>query len=158
MEPITIKPSQLKSHLTKRFWIYTSTMENCQFQLETLEIEDANNCTQEYYLFIHIYKNKVDMEAELKEILKHLDLLAGGDDQYFDYNPDALETCIKLALVIGKLDDYYPQIMGKLKTYLDDPDIQSGEEESIDEYGKIYDDFYGYVKSIQSEMLDIMQG
>lgn len=158
MEPITIKPYQLKSHLTHRFWIYTSTMENCQFQLETLEIEDANNCPQEYYPFIHIYKNRVAMETELKEILKHLDLTAGGDDQYFDYNPDALETCIKLALVIGKLDDYYPQIMGKLKTYLDHPDIQSGEEEFIDEYGKIYDDFYRYVKSIQSEILDIMQG
>lgn len=85
MEPITIKPNQLKSHITRRFWIYTSTMENCQFQLKTLEIEDANNCTQEYYPFIHIYKNRVAMETELKEILKHLDLTAGGDDQYFDY-------------------------------------------------------------------------
>lgn len=86
--------------------------------------------------FLYIYDNEEDLTTDLNNILLDLDLIEGCDDQYYDYNPDALEMVIYGAYVSGQTDNYAPLIRQKCQKYLTDFDALPEDEqpEFMDEY------------------------
>ena len=54
-----------------------------------------------------------------KKSLNQMDLLRGGDDQYFDYNVDELDMVLYGATLILEQEKYKPLILAQLQHYQD---------------------------------------
>lgn len=70
-------------------------------------------------LWVYTYSDKKSLELELMEILNQMDLLRGGDDQYFDYNVDELDMVLYGATIIHEQEKYKPLILAQLQYYQD---------------------------------------
>ena len=70
-------------------------------------------------LWVYTYADKKSLELDLMEILNQMDLLRGGDDQYFDYNVDELDMVLYGATIILEQEKYKPLIMEKFQYYKD---------------------------------------
>ena len=70
-------------------------------------------------LWVYTYSNKKSLELDLIEILNQMDLLRGGDDQYFDYNVDELDMVLYGATLILEQEKYKPLILAQLQYYQD---------------------------------------
>ena len=70
-------------------------------------------------LWVYTYSDKKSLELDLMEILNQMDLLRGGDDQYFDYNVDELDMVLYGATLILEQEKYKPLIMEKFQYYKD---------------------------------------
>ena len=84
-------------------------------------------------LWVYTYSDKKSLELDLMEILNQMDLLRGGDDQYFDYNVDELDMVLYGATLILEQEKYKPLIMQKFQHYKDNFDEEEHAEE-IDYY------------------------
>lgn len=83
-------------------------------------------------LWVYTYADKESLELDLMEILNQMDLLRGGDDQYFDYNVDELDMVLYGATLILEQEKYKPLILAQLQHYQDCFD--EGEHIEIDYY------------------------
>lgn len=79
-------------------------------------------------LWVYTYADKESLELDLMEILNQMDLLRGGDDQYFDYNVDEVDMVLYGATLILEQEKYKPLILQKLQDYQDNFD----EEEHLE--------------------------
>lgn len=79
------------------------------------EISDSSLET----LWVYTYSDKKSLELDLMEILNQMDLLRGGDDQYFDYNVDELDMVLYGATLILEQEKYKPLILAQLQHYQD---------------------------------------
>lgn len=70
-------------------------------------------------LWVYTYVDKESLELDLMEILNQMDLLRGGDDQYFDYNVDELDMVLYGATLILEQEKYKPLILAQLQHYQD---------------------------------------
>lgn len=70
-------------------------------------------------LWVYTYADKESLELDLMEILNQMDLLRGGDDQYFYYNVDELEMVLYGAILIFEQEKYKPLILVQLQHYQD---------------------------------------
>lgn len=70
-------------------------------------------------LWVYTYSDKKSLELDLMEILNQMDLLRGGDDQYFDYNIDELDMVLYGATLILEQEKYKPLILAQLQHYQD---------------------------------------
>lgn len=70
-------------------------------------------------LWVYTYSDKKSLELDLMEILNQMDLLRGGDDQYFDYNVDELDMVLYGATLILEQEKYKPLILAQLQHYRD---------------------------------------
>lgn len=70
-------------------------------------------------LWVYTYADKESLELDLMEILNQMDLLRGGDDQYFDYNVDELDMVLYGATLILEQEKYKPLILAQLQHYQD---------------------------------------
>lgn len=70
-------------------------------------------------LWVYTYADKESLELDLMEILNQMDLLRGGDDQYFDYNVDELDMILYGATLILEQEKYKPLILAQLQHYQD---------------------------------------
>lgn len=70
-------------------------------------------------LWVYTYSDKKSLELDLMEILNQMDLLRGGDDQYFDYNVDELDMVLYGATIILEQEKYKPLILAQLQHYQD---------------------------------------
>lgn len=70
-------------------------------------------------LWVYTYSDKKSLELDLMEILNQMDLLKGGDDQYFDYNVDELDMVLYGATLILEQEKYKPLILAQLQHYQD---------------------------------------
>lgn len=70
-------------------------------------------------LWVYTYADKESLELDLMEILNQMDLLRGGDDQYFDYNIDELDMVLYGATLILEQEKYKPLILAQLQHYQD---------------------------------------
>jgi hypothetical protein len=70
-------------------------------------------------LWVYTYSDKKSLELDLMEILNQMDLLKGGDDQYFDYNIDELDMVLYGATIILEQEKYKPLILAQLQHYRD---------------------------------------
>lgn len=70
-------------------------------------------------LWVYTYSDKKSLELDLMEILNQMDLLRGGDDQYFDYNVDEVDMVLYGATLILEQEKYKPLIMQKFQHYKD---------------------------------------
>lgn len=84
-------------------------------------------------LWVYTYADKESLELDLMEILNQMDLLRGGDDQYFDYNVDELDMVLYGATLILEQEKYKPLILQKLQDYQDNFDEEE-HSEIIDYY------------------------
>ena len=84
-------------------------------------------------LWVYTYADKESLELDLMEILNQMDLLEGGDDQYFDYNVDELDMVLYGATLILEQEKYKPLILQKLEHYHDNFDEEE-HAEIIDYY------------------------
>lgn len=84
-------------------------------------------------LWVYTYADKESLELDLMEILNQMDLLRGGDDQYFDYNVDELDMVLYGATLILEQEKYKPLILAQLQHYQDCFDEEEHAEE-IDYY------------------------
>ena len=84
-------------------------------------------------LWVYTYSDKKSLELDLMEILNQMDLLRGGDDQYFDYNVDELDMVLYGATLILEQEKYKPLILQKLQDYQDNFDEEE-HSEIIDYY------------------------
>lgn len=80
-------------------------------------------------LWVYTYSDKKSLELDLMEILNQMDLLRGGDDQYFDYNVDELDMVLYGATIIQEQEKYKPLIMQKFQHYKDNFDEEEHAEE-----------------------------
>ena len=80
------------------------------------------------YLWVYTYADKESMEKDLDHLINQMDLLEGGDDQYFDYSPDELNMVLYGATLLDKQRKYKPLILQKLQQYQEGFD----EEEHIE--------------------------
>lgn len=69
--------------------------------------------------WVYTYADKESLELDLMEILNQMDLLRGGDDQYFDYNVDELDMVLYGATIILEQEKYKPLILAQLQHYQD---------------------------------------
>lgn len=69
--------------------------------------------------WLYTYADKESLELDLMEILNQMDLLRGGDDQYFDYNVDELDMVLYGATLILEQEKYKPLILAQLQHYQD---------------------------------------
>lgn len=69
-------------------------------------------------LWVYTYADKESLELDLMEILNQMDLLRGGDDQYFD-NVDELDMVLYGATLILEQEKYKPLILAQLQHYQD---------------------------------------
>ena len=70
-------------------------------------------------LWVYTYADKESLELDLMETLNQMDLLRGGDDQYFDYNVDELDMVLYGATLILEQEKYKPLILAQLQHYQD---------------------------------------
>lgn len=70
-------------------------------------------------IWVYTYSDKKSLELDLMEILNQMDLLRGGDDQYFDYNIDELDMVLYGATIILEQEKYKPLILAQLQHYQD---------------------------------------
>lgn len=70
-------------------------------------------------LWVYTYSDKKSLELDLMKILNQMDLLRGGDDQYFDYNVDELDMVLYGATLILEQEKYKPLILAQLQHYQD---------------------------------------
>lgn len=84
-------------------------------------------------LWVYTYADKESLELDLMEILNQMDLLRGGDDQYFDYNVDEVDMVLYGATIIQEQEKYKPLIMQKFQHYKDNFDEEE-HAEIIDYY------------------------
>lgn len=84
-------------------------------------------------LWVYTYADKESLELDLMEILNQMDLLRGGDDQYFDYNVDEVDMVLYGATLILEQEKYKPLIMQKFQHYKDNFDEEE-HAEIIDYY------------------------
>lgn len=84
-------------------------------------------------LWVYTYADKESLELDLMDILNQMDLLRGGDDQYFDYNVDEVDMVLYGATIIQEQEKYKPLIMQKFQHYKDNFDEEEHAEE-IDYY------------------------
>lgn len=84
-------------------------------------------------LWLYTYADKESLELDLMEILNQMDLLRGGDDQYFDYNVDELDMVLYGATLILEQEKYKPLILAQLQHYQDNFDEEE-HSEIIDYY------------------------
>lgn len=70
-------------------------------------------------LWVYTYSDKKSLELDLIEILNQMDLLRGGDDQYFNYNVDELDMVLYGATLILEQEKYKPLILAQLQHYQD---------------------------------------
>lgn len=70
-------------------------------------------------LWVYTYADKESLELDLMEILNQMDLLRGGDDQYFYYNVDELDMVLYGATLILEQEKYKPLILAQLQHYQD---------------------------------------
>ena len=70
-------------------------------------------------LWVYTYADKESLDLDLMEILNQMDLLRGGDDQYFDYNVDELDMVLYGATLILEQEKYKPLILAQLQHYQD---------------------------------------
>lgn len=80
-------------------------------------------------LWVYTYADKESLELDLMEILNQMDLLRGGDDQYFDYNVDELDMVLYGATLIHEQEKYKPLIMEKFQYYKDNFNEEEHAEE-----------------------------
>ena len=80
-------------------------------------------------LWVYTYSDKKSLELDLMEILNQMDLLRGGDDQYFDYNVDELDMVLYGATLILEQEKYKPLIMEKFQYYKDNFNEEEHAEE-----------------------------
>lgn len=70
-------------------------------------------------LWVYTYVDKESLELDLMEILNQMDLLRGGDYQYFYYNVDELDIVLYGATLILEQEKYKPLILAQLQHYQD---------------------------------------
>lgn len=79
--------------------------------------------------WVYTYSDKKSLELDLMEILNQMDLLRGGDDQYFDYNVDEVDMVLYGATLILEQEKYKPLIMEKFQYYKDNFNEEEHAEE-----------------------------
>lgn len=97
------------------------------------EISDSSLDSSLEMLWVYTYSDKKSLELDLMEILNQMDLLRGGDDQYFDYNVDELDMVLYGATLILEQEKYKPLILAQLQHYQDGFDEEE-HAELIDYY------------------------
>lgn len=111
------------------------------FQGENI-LENFNNTfqvkeslTESYYLYT--YDSEELLIKDLLLQLSQLNLLEGNDDQFFDYNPDNLETIFNGSkLLTNKFQQQ--EILQKLAKLIETFYEESDNQEMIDIYAKFY--------------------
>lgn len=111
------------------------------FQGENI-LENFNNTfkvnkplSESYYLYT--YDSEELLTKDLLLQLSQLNLLEGNDDQFFDYNPDNLETIFNGSkLLTNKFQQQ--EILQKLAKLIETFYEESDNQEMIDIYAKFY--------------------
>lgn len=97
--------------------------------------------------YLIIYSSEETLFENLNEnLISHMDLTEGADDQYYDYSPSQVEAII---FGITKLSpDHQEEILNKLKKYLWDF-IQ--DEEQDEDMVNTYDELYKAIEKWESD-------
>ena len=99
----------------------------------TLQVKES--LTESYYLYT--YDSEELLTKDLLLQLSQLNLLEGNDDQFFDYNPDNLETIFNGSkLLTNKFQQQ--EILQKLAKLIETFYEESDNQEMIDIYAKFY--------------------
>ena len=93
-------------------------------------------------LWVYTYADKESLELDLMEILNQMDLLRGGDDQYFNYNVDELDMVLYGATLILEQEKYKPLILAQLQHYQDCFDEEEHVNTIINDFGMFYQDCF----------------
>lgn len=111
------------------------------FQGENI-LENFNNTfqvkeslTESYYLYT--YDSEELLIKDLLLQLSQLNLLEGNDDQFFDYNPDNLETIFNGSKLLTNKSQQQ-EILQKLAKLIETFYKESDNQEMIDIYAKFY--------------------
>lgn len=111
------------------------------FQGENI-LENFNNTfqvkeslTESYYLYT--YDSEELLIKDLLLQLSQLNLLEGNDDQFFDYNPDNLETIFNGSKLLTNKSQQQ-EILQKLAKLIETFYEESDNQEMIDIYAKFY--------------------
>lgn len=90
--------------------------------------------------YIMVYSSEEDLFENLKEnIISHMDLIKGADDQYYDYSPSQVEAIIfGIPQLTPEHQDYIITGLKKhLREFIQD---EEQDEDMISQYTAIYND------------------
>ena len=151
---MTFKELKKETLSNNNLWFLLSyTGEEPKDYIEEVEldsIEDLPLALTDYqYGYIYIYQDRDALVQEIYRLVQELDLTAGSDDQYYDYNPDTYQMVITGAIYAGIWDDIKPLMEEKLRIY--QGALLTGDVEEIEEYSDIneaIDNAHHYIEAI----------
>lgn len=93
--------------------------------------------SSKYTIYVIIYDNEQDMLRDAQRTLNDLDLESGADDQYYDYNPAAVESIIYAASRFSSQnrEEILNGILNRIDTFLNSEEEQ--DEDMVDQYTSI---------------------
>lgn len=109
-----------------------------------------------YPIGIIIYDNEQGMLRDAQRTLNDLDLEAGADDQYYDYNPSAVESLIYAASKFSSQnrEEILNGILNRIDTFLNSEEEQ--DEDMVDQYTSIKNFIQAY-KSQEIGIQDLVK-
>lgn len=107
--------------------------EATNIQVYSIDLEDEPFAAYISGYIITYASEEVLFENLRENIISHMDLTKGADDQYYDYNVDELDMVLYGATIILEQEKYKPLILQKLQDYQDNFDEEE-HDEIIDYY------------------------
>lgn len=131
----TIKEKQSKKLIQEYpFFLFSFQGENILENFNnTFQVKES--LTESYYLYT--YNSEELLIKDLLLQLSQLNLLEGNDDQFFDYNPDNLETIFNGSKLLTNKSQQQ-EILQKLAKLIETFYEESDNQEMIDIYAKFY--------------------
>lgn len=133
-KPTNYENNQRKTIQEYPFYLISFQGENILENFNnTLQVKES--LTESYYLYT--YDSEELLTKDLLLQLSQLNLLEGNDDQFFDYNPDNLETIFngsKLPTNKSQQQEILQKLAKLIETFYEESDNQ----EMIDIYAKFY--------------------
>ena len=130
----TINEKQSKKLIQEYPFYLSSQGENILENFNnTFQVKES--LTESYYLYT--YDSEELLIKDLLLQLSQLNLLEGNDDQFFDYNPDNLETIFNGSKLLTNKSQQQ-EILQKLAKLIETFYEESDNQEMIDIYAKFY--------------------
>lgn len=103
--------------------------EATNIQVYSIDLEDEPFAAYISGYIITYASEEVLFENLRENIISHMDLTKGADDQYFDYNIDEVDMVLYGATIILEQEKYKPLIMEKFQYYKDNFNEEEHAEE-----------------------------
>jgi hypothetical protein len=142
---VSLQGQMPMKHASQEFEINIENEEDTNY-----EILENQGLTGIFWLYA--YNDKESLIKDINAILDQMNLLAGGDDQYFDYNIDELDMVLYGVSILGTdaMKEYRPRIMEQLRFYID-----NFNEEEHCEFIEYYENLYNDTDNLYSEPLKL---